>query len=74
MSVELRWEQCCETSGCTKPARDGALCLACFQAAGPAHRSLELLAAQPAPQTPPVRDDGYVSGDGDAWLKRLWAA
>lgn len=73
MSVELRWEQCCETPGCTKPARYGALCFACFQAAGPARRSVEL-AAQPAPQAAPLREEGYVSADGAAWLERLWAA
>jgi len=74
MSVELRWEQCCETAGCTKPARYGALCFACFQCAGPARRSVELLAAQPAPQVAPVRADDYVSADGAAWLAGLWAA
>ena len=73
MSVKLRWEQCCETSGCTRPARYGALCFACFQAAGPERRSVELSAAQPAPQTAPLREDGYVTEDGAAWLKRLWA-
>lgn len=74
MSVELRWEQCCETPGCTKPARYGALCVACFQAAGPARRSVELLAAEPAPQAAPVLKDTYVSDQGAAWLERLWAA
>ena len=74
MSVELRWEQCCETLGCTKPARYGALCFGCFQAAGPARRAVELLAAEAAPQTAPPRDEGYVSDDGAAWLARLWAA
>ena len=73
MSVELRWEQGCETTGSTKPARYGALCFACFQAAGPARRSVELLAAPPAPQTAPLREHGYVSDDGAEWLKRLWA-
>lgn len=53
MSVELRWEQCCETAGCTKPALHGVLCAPCFYAAGPARRAVELLGAEPL--APPAR-------------------
>jgi hypothetical protein len=67
----MRWEQCCETDGCTKPAHHGALCAACFRAATPARRATELLAAAPAPVTPA---DGYVDDEGVAWLRDLWAA
>ncbi|MFP5365189.1 MAG: hypothetical protein ACLGI5_20970 [Thermoleophilia bacterium] len=74
MSVELRWEQCCETTGCTRPARYGALCLACFQSAPPGRRAVESLSSQPAPRTPPLDQDRYVSDEGAAWLERLWAA
>lgn len=64
----MRWEQCCETDGCTKPAHHGALCAACFRAATPARRATELLAAAPAPAA------GYVDDEGVAWLRDLWAA
>ncbi|MGH2917074.1 MAG: hypothetical protein ACRDLS_00520 [Solirubrobacteraceae bacterium] len=70
MSVEMRWEQCCASEGCTKPAHHGELCAACFLAATPARRATELLAAKPAP----VQRDAFVSDEGAAWLERLWAA
>jgi membrane-bound lytic murein transglycosylase B len=44
MTVNMRWEQCCESTGCTKPARHGSLCAACLMAATPARRAVELLA------------------------------
>jgi hypothetical protein len=74
MSVDLRWEQCCATPGCKKPARHGTLCFACFQAATPAQRAVERLAAEPAPAPAPGREQGYVSEEGAAWLEQLWAA
>lgn len=70
MSAELRWEQCCETSGCKKPALHGVLCAACFYLASPARRAVELLASPPA--RPPDKD--VVSAAGAAWLARIWAA
>ena len=73
MSVELRWEQCCESANCTKPARHGVLCAACFRAATPARRAVELLANTPEPTQIPVRN-AQVSDEGAAWLARLWAA
>jgi hypothetical protein len=74
MSVELRWEQCCESHDCTKPAHYGALCAACFFAATPARRAAELLAAGPAVDELDDAGDGYVSREGAAWLEGLWAA
>ena len=44
MTVQLRYDQCCESEGCTKPARHGALCSVCYMAATPARRAVELLA------------------------------
>ena len=73
MSVEVRWDQCCETAGCTKPARYGALCFFCFQAAGPARRAVEV-ACESAPQPAALTETGFVSDEGAAWLERLWAA
>ncbi len=73
MSVELRWEQCCDTPGCKKPARHGALCVACFYAATPARRAVELLASDPVSHLP-ARADDYISPAGAIWLQRLWAA
>ena len=73
MSVEVRWEQCCETAGCTKPARYGALCFFCFQCASPARRAVEV-ASDRRPQPPASIEGGYVSDEGAAWLERLWAA
>ena len=73
MSVEVRWEQCCESPGCTKPARYGALCFFCFQGANPARRAVEV-ASDPAPPRAAAADGGYVSDEGVAWLEELWAA
>jgi hypothetical protein len=74
MSVELRWEQCCETPGCTKPAHHGVLCAVCFYAASPARRAVELLGAAPDAAAVFARDEEYVSERGAAWLAQLWAA
>ena len=73
MSVKLRWEQCCESANCTKPACHGVLCAACFRAANPARRAVELLSNTPEPSQIPVRN-AHVSDEGAAWLARLWAA
>jgi hypothetical protein len=74
MSAKLRWEQCCESEGCKKPAHHGALCAACFLAATPARRATELLAAgRPADELRGA-GDCYVSREGAAWLEGLWAA
>lgn len=72
MSVNLRWEQCCESTGCTKPAHNGALCAACFLAATPARRATELLAA--VATEPSVQADAYVDDEGVSWLEQLWDA
>jgi hypothetical protein len=69
MSVTMRWDQCCETEGCTKPAHNGALCSACFRAATPARRAVELLAAAAAPPGEEV-----VDAAGAIWLREVWAA
>jgi hypothetical protein len=45
MSVSVRWEQCCESAGCKRPAHYGLLCAACFMAATPARRVVELATA-----------------------------
>jgi hypothetical protein len=74
MSVAMRWEQCCASEGCARPARHGALCAACFLAATPARRAVELLGDGAAPHAVEVPADGYVSADGRAWLEELWAA
>jgi hypothetical protein len=74
MSVNMRWEQCCESENCTRPAHYGLLCAACFLAATPARRAVELLAEEPATNTSAVSEDGYVSQEGAAWLGELWAA
>jgi hypothetical protein len=73
MSVELRWEQCCESANCTKPAQYGVLCASCFRAATPARRAVELLASRPEQRRTPVISD-RVSDEGAAWLAQLWAA
>jgi hypothetical protein len=70
----MRWEQCCETEGCSRPAQHGALCSACFRAATPARRAVELLAAEPAPAEPALDGDDYVSAAGVTWLREVWAA
>jgi hypothetical protein len=76
MSVSMRWEQCCASEGCTRPARHGALCAACFLAAAPARRAVELLGDQPAMRTRAIEvpADAYVSDEDRAWLEELWAA
>jgi len=74
MSVSMRWEQCCASEGCTKPARHGALCVSCFLAASPARRAAELLGDEPATDARGVPADGYVSAEGRGWLEGLWAA
>jgi hypothetical protein len=73
MSAHLRWEQCCESQDCTRPARHGGLCAACFRAATPARRAAELAADRAADR---IADplEGLVNDDGAAWLERLWAA
>jgi len=42
MSVSMRWEQCCDSEDCKRPAHYGVLCAACFMAATPARRVVEL--------------------------------
>lgn len=42
VSVVLRREQECSVDGCHKPAHIGDLCAACFYAATPARRQVEL--------------------------------
>jgi hypothetical protein len=42
MSCHLRHDQECETAGCGRPSRYGALCSPCFMAATPARRSVEI--------------------------------
>ena len=78
MTVRLRWEQCCTTPGCKKPAHYGELCAACFFASSPARRAAELLTdelrAQPEPAAEPVAGPVFVSDEGAAWLKQVWAA
>jgi hypothetical protein len=74
MSVELRWEQCCESEGCRKPAHYGALCASCFLAATPARRAVELLAAGRPADELHGGGESYVSREGAAWLAGLWAA
>jgi hypothetical protein len=74
MSADLRWDQCCETPGCKKPAHHGVLCASCFYAATPARRAVELLASAPAADAGFARADDYVDAHGAAWLERLWAA
>jgi hypothetical protein len=71
VSFNMRWEQCCDSDGCTKPAHHGALCAACFRAATPARRAVELLAQSAAAAAPAV---AYVDEAGASWLQDLWAA
>jgi hypothetical protein len=42
--IHVRREQACDEDGCQRPARYGWLCAACFMAATPARRAVELLA------------------------------
>ena len=73
MSVEVRWEQCCESPGCTKPARYGALCFFCFQGAGPARRAVEV-ASERAPPPAAAAEGAYVSDEGAAGREQHRAA
>ncbi|MGI9096942.1 MAG: hypothetical protein ACR2H2_00320 [Solirubrobacteraceae bacterium] len=74
MSVQLRWQQCCETPGCAKPARYGDLCTACFLAATPARRAVELGAGERARDEATACAEDVVDPAGAAWLMELWAA
>jgi len=75
MSVQLRWEQCCATQDCTRPARYGDLCTACFTAATPQRRAAEIGGAgEPPPDALAARAEGVVDPAGAAWLRELWAA
>jgi|GEM_PF-3038151 len=75
MSFSMRWEQCCESEGCTRPAHHGTLCASCFMAATPARRAAELLAADAvAPDAVLPRGEPLVSVEGETWLRLLWAA
>jgi hypothetical protein len=74
MSVNVRWDQCCESDGCTKPALHGALCAACFLAATPARRAVELLDGSAAERLAAPPGDEPVDAEGVLWLRRLWAA
>jgi len=76
MTVELRWEQCCESHGCARPARFGALCTSCFLSATPARRAAEIhgLPRPRAVPDGPEAADGVVDRAGAAWLSELWAA
>jgi len=42
MIVSVRWEQCCDSEGCKRPAHYGLLCAVCFMAATSARRAVEL--------------------------------
>jgi hypothetical protein len=74
MSVSMRWGQCCESEGCKRPARHGALCNACWLAATPARRAVEQFVARCIDDASSEELDDYVSADGAAWLEELWAA
>jgi hypothetical protein len=74
LSIQLRWEQCCESQGCTKPARYGDLCAACFLAATPARRAVELGVDRRGPREITPSRESVVDPAGAAWLRDLWAA
>jgi hypothetical protein len=75
MTVQLRWEQCCQSPGCMRPARFGSLCTACLLSASPARRAAELLADARGPAlAPPPAAHGVVNAAGAPWLSELWAA
>jgi hypothetical protein len=75
VSVQLRWEQCCETQDCNRPARYGDLCTACFLQATPQRRAVELGARERAPdEVTAARAEDVVDPAGAAWLRELWAA
>jgi hypothetical protein len=78
VSVQLRWEQCCATQDCTRPARYGDLCTTCYLAATPQRRAVALggpglAAAKHAPDVAAYATD-VVDPAGAAWLSALWAA
>jgi hypothetical protein len=70
MSVSVRWEQCCASEGCQRPARHGLLCAACYITATPTRRAAALKAARMdplealwlLPAVEPARSDGWVAG------------
>jgi hypothetical protein len=72
MSVNLRWEQCCETQGCNRPARHGSLCTSCYLIATPGRRAAERLGA--APDAAGIARRDLVDASGVRWLEDLWAA
>jgi hypothetical protein len=72
VSVQLRWDQCCESTGCKRPARFGVLCTACFLESPPARRAVESAAPTAGGREP--RADDVVDPEGAAWLRELWAA
>jgi hypothetical protein len=74
LSIQLRWEQCCESQGCTKPARYGDLCTACFLAATPARRAVELGSDRRGRREITASGESVVDPEGAAWLRDLWAA
>jgi len=74
MSVQLRWEQCCETQNCNRPARYGDLCTACFLAATPQRRAVELGTGERAQDEATACAEDVVDHEGAAWLRGLWAA
>jgi hypothetical protein len=84
MSVSLRWEQCCESEGCKRPAHYGLLCAVCFMAATPARRAVELYTSRqdpldalwsvPAVQTVTHARDGLdLDSPGIDALEALWS-
>jgi hypothetical protein len=84
MSVSMRWEQCCESEDCKRPAHYGVLCAACFRAATPARRVVELdtsradpletLWSLPAVHTAtPARRGAEPAGTGVDALEALWS-
>ena len=73
LSVQLRWEQCCATQDCIRPARYGDLCTACFLAATPQRRG-ERTAGARAPDALAACPEDVVDPAGAAWLRELWAA
>ena len=72
MTVQLRWEQCCQSPGCMRPARFGTLCTACLLSASPERRAVELHRDAPGP--PALAAEDVVNPAGAAWLSELWAA
>ena len=64
MTVHLRDDRCCATEGCMKPAHLGVLCVACWMAASPGRRAVELAADPPT-------DSERRHLDFDAFYARL---